>query len=79
MLVLKNVVHNSRRLDLLLKIEGVKAKRKEANHRYRLKNESKIQEQDKERRMLWRLKQKCSKDKEAYEEHKRKDREREND
>ena len=57
-------------------MEGVKAKRKEANHRYRLKNESKIQEQDKERKMLWRLRQKCSKDKEAYEEHKRKDRER---
>ena len=57
-------------------MEGVKAKRKEANHRYCLKNERKIQEQDKERKMLWRLKQKCSKFKEAYEEYKLKDRER---
>ena len=56
-------------------MDSKKAKRKLVNSRYCAKNLSKIHQQDKKRKLLWRLNQK-HKDKESYEEHKRKDRER---
>ena len=52
-----------------------KAKKSEYNKRHREKNLDKIQAQEKERKSLWRMQLK-HRDEEAYEEQKRKDRER---